>query len=510
VGFFDALWREALAAHSFWLLAMVVAALVLSRFMRARRLRLRTLGFFLSLHVALLLGTAASAASGSAFAGELRIPAWVFGSVAFVGAAAVIAFHIVLPRLRLVVSRIVEDVLVALVSIATAVTVASRAGINLSGLIATSAVVTAILGFSLQDVIGNIAGGLALQLDNSIEVGDFIKVNDVSGRVAEIRWRYTAIETGNWETVLVPNTMLMKSQVTVLGRQHGEHKLIRRVIHFNVDFRYQPSDVIDVVQRAVRDAKIKCIANDPRPSCVLLDLGDSYGRYALRYYLDDFTMDTPTDSEVRVRIFFALERAGMRLAIPAQAVFVTEEIGRAAKKGEKEARRRADLLQAVGLFAALSAGEREELAQRLKYAPFTRGEIMAREGDKADWLYLIEEGTASVWVSEGGREREVTKLSAPDFFGEMSLLTGQARLATVVAETDVECYRLDKEAFQRVLERRTEIARELAAVLSRRKLELAAAREGLDLEGARQEGERRAKVERDLFDRIRDFFELNT
>ncbi len=78
------------------------------------------------------------------------------------------------------------------------------------------------MGFSLQDVISNVAGGLALQVDNSIEVGDWVKFNDVAGKVVEIRWRYTAIETRNWETVLVPNSQVMKSQVLVLGRRTGQ------------------------------------------------------------------------------------------------------------------------------------------------------------------------------------------------------------------------------------------------------------------------------------------------
>jgi len=505
VSFLDALWKEAIAAHSFWLLAAVVLALSTSRMMSARKPRLRALAFFIVLHAAALLGATALAVSGSAFADEMRIPAWVFGAVAFTGASALLVFDVVLPRLRLILPRIVEDVLVAILSVVTAVTVASRAGVNLSGLIATSAVLTAILGFSLQDVIGNVAGGLALQIDNSIEVGDTIKVGDVAGKVIEIRWRYTAIETGNAETVLVPNTVIVKSQVTVLGR-HGEPKPLRRVIHFNVDWRHQPSDVIDVVQSAVRGAKIPCVADEPAPNCVLLELGESYGRYALRYWLTDLNRDTPTDSEVRIRIFFALERAGMRLAMPAHAVFVTEESGRAASKNEKQTRRRKQLLASVALFKALSDDERDELAKNLKYAPFTRGEIICRQGDAADWLYLVEDGRASVRVAEGGHEREVTKLVPPSFFGEMSLLTGEPRAATIVAETDVECFRLDKDAFQRVIERRPELAGELASVLSQRRNQLTAAREGMgDVEGTRQ---RQAKVERALFARIRDFFEL--
>ncbi|MDI1432790.1 cyclic nucleotide-binding domain-containing protein [Polyangium sorediatum] len=509
MAFLYALWKEALLAHTFWLLTALVMALIASRLDMSSEPRLRPLGFFLSMHVLALLGAAALVVTGSSFVDEIRIPAAVFGGVAFVGAAAVLLFHVILPRLRLRAPRIVEDVMVAIFSVVTAVSITSRAGINLSGLIATSAVITAILGFSLQDVIGNVAGGLALQLDSSIEVGDRIKVNDVSGRVAEIRWRCTVIETGNGETVLVPNNVLMRSQVTVFGRRQGKPAHLRRVIHFNVDFRYQPSDVIDVVRDAVKDAKVPNVAEEPAPSCVLVDLGDSYGRYALRYWLTDLDMDALTDSDVRTRIFFALERAGMHLAIPAASVLVTEEASRAAQKTAKRLSRRKHLIEMVPLFQALSDAERTELAEQLKYAPFTRGEIIAHQGDaEHHCVHLIEDGTALVRVTENGRELPVKKLGPGSFFGEMSLLTGSPRLATVVAETDVECFRLEKGPFQRVIEKRPELARELAGVLAQRAEELRAARQGIDT--VNEAGPSVVKAERDIFNRIRNFFELGT
>jgi len=511
VHFIDALWREALLARTFWLLAVLVIALVASRFSttNSNQPRLRALGFFLSLHLLLLLGAAGLSVTNTDFVDEIRIPASIFGSVAFVGAGAVLLFNVLLPRLRLRAPRIVEDVVVAIFSVVTALSVASRGGINLSGLIATSAVLTAILGFSLQDVIGNVAGGLALQLDNSIEVGDLIKVNEVSGRVAEIRWRYTAIETGNWETVLVPNTVLMKSQVTVFGRRQGKPRYLRRVIYFNVNYRYQPSDVIEVALNAVKNANMATVAEDPAPSCVLVELGDSYARYALRYFLTDLDTDASTDSDVRTRIWFALGRAGMRLAIPASSVLITEQTNRAAQLGAERKARRKHLLETVPLFHALSEAERSDLAEQLKYAPFTRGEVITHQGEaEQPCLYLVEEGTASVRVSEGGRERHVKMLGPGSFFGEMSLLMGVPRFATVIAETDVESFRLEKAPFQRVLEKRPELAGELATVLAQRTEELRVALEDKSAEGEAAPSVRKAEMA--LFDRIREFFDLRS
>lgn len=509
MSFFEALLHEGKSAWTAWLLLVCVIAVPTARMVGHDKPRVRALSFFLSMHLLLLLVTAALVALGSDHAQTTRIPSWSFGAVSFVGALSTLLFSVLLPRVRLLVPRILQDVLVALLSVIAAVSVASAGGANLSGLIATSAVFTAVLGFSLQDTIGNIAGGLALQVDNSIEVGDWIRLGtqatDVNGRVVDIGWRHTAIETRNWETVLVPNRQLMNTPVMVLGRRQGQPQLWRRWVWFNVDWRNQPSDVIDVVNSAIRGAKIERVSPEPQPNCVLMELGESYGRYAVRYWLTDIAVDDPTDSEVRTRIYFALERAGMRLAMPAHAVFVTEESDRQAVKTAKQLERRKALLRGVGLFAALSDAEIEALATSLKYAPFTRGEVITKQGAEGHWLYMVEDGQASIRVSDGTLDKEVATVGPGDFFGEMSLLTGAPRSASVYALADVECFRLEKAAFQRVLEKRPELARHLADVLNERRAQVLQVREGLDAEAARA---RAKNSDADLVDRIRAFFGL--
>ncbi len=509
VTFLEALLAEGQSAKTLWLLGLAAVAVPLAKTLGHDKPRVRALTFFAVMHLVCLVVTAALVVMGSEHALSARVPGWAFGAVAFVGAVATLLFSVLLPRVRLVVPRILQDVLVALLSVIAAVSVASAAGANLSGLIATSAVFTAVLGFSLQDTIGNIAGGLALQVDNSIEVGDWIRLGtqatDLNGRVVDIGWRHTAIETRNWETVLVPNRQLMNTPVMVLGRRNGQPQLWRRWVWFNVDWRFQPSDVIDVVNSAIRGAKIQRVAAEPLPQCVLMELGESYGRYAVRYWLTDIAVDDPTDSEVRTRIFFALERAGMRLAMPAHAVFLTEESDRQAVKTAKQLARRRALLRAVGLFEALSDAEVDELGAALKYAPFTRGEVITKQGAEGHWLYLVEDGKASVRVSDGEVEKEVAAVGANEFFGEMSLLTGAPRSASVYAVTDVECFRLEKAAFQRVLEKRPELAQHLADVLNQRRASVLQAREGLDAEAAKL---RAKSSDADLVDRIRAFFGL--
>lgn len=507
MGFFSQLWTEAVASHTPYLLLLVAVAFVLSKLVAIDQPRFKSMFFFIAAHLVGLVTTAAFEVTGSNLDELSRTPTWIFGAVGIVGAAATLLFSVVLPRMRLHAPLIVQDVVVAIGMVAASVTVLSRAGFNLSGLIATSAVFTAMLGFSLQDVIGNIAGGLALQVDNSIEPGDWIKVGDVTGRVVEIRWRHTAVETRNWETVLIPNTVMTKSNVSILGRRRGQPTQLRRWVHFSVDWRYQPGDVINVVQNAVRAAQIERVSKEPPPNVVLMDMTDTFGKYAVRYWLNDIAVDDPTDSEVRACVYFALQRADMTLAMPAHAVFLTEEtVDRKAIKTEKQLARRKKLLEVLTLFQGLSDAERVELARSMKYAPFAKGEVMTRQGADAHWLYLVEEGTATVRVSDGVHDREVAQLEGPCFFGEMSLLTGEPRSATVVANTEVECFRLDKTAMQGVIAQRPAMAEELARVLTERQLNLQTAKEGLSADAARERANRETNV---LLSRIRSFFAID-
>jgi small-conductance mechanosensitive channel/CRP-like cAMP-binding protein len=470
--------------------------------------RLRSAVVLFGLHLFLVPIAGALRLGGSTLHRETRLAALALATLAFIGTTATLLFGGVLPRLRVNVPRILQDVIVATSSMVAVFMVASRAGVNLSGLIATSAVLTAVIGLAFQDTLGNVVGGLAIQLDDSVRLGDWIKVGEVVGHVTEIRWRYTAIETRSWETVILPNSLLVKGQVTVLGRRVGQPPRWRRSVSFNVDFRYPPGDVVAAVLGTLSGGGIEGVAESPPPQCLLMDLHESYGCYAVRYWLIDLAVDEPTDSVVRTRIYFALRRANIPLSMPAQAVFLTQDsTERKEEKSQAETRRRLQAIDQVELFRGLSKKEHAHLAEHLHHAPFAQGEVMTRQGAEADWLYVVIGGTASVRVTaEGGVEREVARLGAGDFFGEMSLLTGQRRAATVVALSAVECYRLDKDAFQGLMGNRPEIAEQIADVLTKRRMELSAVRENLDEEAERE----RIRITRtDLVGKIRGFFALD-
>jgi small-conductance mechanosensitive channel/CRP-like cAMP-binding protein len=427
-------------------------------------------------------------------------------SIAIINIVGVILFRLLLAQLHLEPPPILRDTIVGFAYIVVAFVLLSHDNGDLSGIVATSAVVTAVIGFSLQDTLGNIMGGMALQMERSIAVNDWIRVNDVEGIVREIRWRQTSIETRNWDTIVIPNSQLMKTQVTVLGRRAGMPRLHRMWVRFNVDFRTTPTRVTEIVLEALRSEAIPNVAADPPPDCILMSFEDSYASYATRYWLIDFARDEPTSSEVRTRIFFALQRAGVHLSIPAESVFLTTTSrARKAAKQELELQRQISVLKNSSIFDPLTDGERRELAERLTLARFCRNEVITHQGNEAHYLYIIASGEAEVCVSVAEETRPVSTLHPGDCFGELGLMLGEPRQATVTALGDVSCYRLDKEAFHQILQRRPEIAEGMSHLLTERKLKLDAIREGLTQAALHH---RRASTQQALLDRIRTFFTL--
>jgi CRP-like cAMP-binding protein len=224
----------------------------------------------------------------------------------------------------------------------------------------------------------------------------------------------------------------------------------------------------------------------------------------VRYWLTDLANDDPTSSRIRTRIFGALRRAGIPPARPAQLLFVTPEEDEAAR-AERLKRRRIAVIEHLDLFQSLTPVERDYVADHLRYAPFTAGETITRQGAQAHWLYVLYTGEVDVRRHVEGAVRSVATIKAPNFFGEMGLLTGEPRNADVVALTDIECYRLDKEGLQQILQERPEVAEQISHAVAKRQVEMWSAREDMD-EQARRASVASAQLH--ILDRIQTFFGL--
>jgi small-conductance mechanosensitive channel/CRP-like cAMP-binding protein len=430
----------------------------------------------------------------------------IVSAVALIRICGFAAFRLLLPFMGRSPPRIVEDVAIVIVYVIYGFIQLRAVGVDLGSIVTTSAILTAVIAFAMQDTLGNLLGGLALQVDNSVQVGDWVRIDTLVGRVRDIRWRSTLIETRNWETVVIPNSQLMKSRFAILGRREGSPLQWRRILDFMVDPGVPPARIIALVNEEMREVAIPNVAFRPTPSCVLIQFAEGNLCYQLRYFLTNLMEDDFTDSMVRVHLFASLQRAGIRIAEPQRTVHaITRDEAHAETVRKRELTRRLEILRGVDLFNALSDDEKEEIAERLQYAPFARGDVITKQGGTAHWLYIIAFGEADVlYEPTGGAARQIGSLRAGQFFGEMALFAGDVRHATVVAKTDVECYRLDRASVQGLLLSRPQIAEHVSRVVGSRRSSIDQAQEEFAATATTVPAER----EVDLLARIRRFFGL--
>ncbi|MCC6643049.1 MAG: mechanosensitive ion channel family protein [Deltaproteobacteria bacterium] len=494
-------------------IGMLCLTLLLRRIHPAARGRLRVATL---MQVAGLAGLVIAGAllglglEGGAFPFRLlRDTADVSLAVSIVTISGVLLFDYVLGPLRLRPPGILTDLILAAGYVAVTILVLAKLGHDVSSVLTTGAIATAAIGFSLQDTLRSVMGGMSLQIDRSVSQGDWIRVDSTEGRVSEIRWRRTSIVTRDGNTVVIPNAHLASTLVTILGKNDGREVQSRRSIYFEVDHGVPTGEVIAAVEAALRGNPVRGMAVTPPADCVLMDLRSGWQTFAARYWLRNLADDAPSDSAVRARVIAALQRIGVGFSFPSHSVLLHPKDARHLDLAhEHERQRRLRALASVALFAPLTSEELAALAERLRLTTFSPGEVITRQGATANWLYIVVRGVAGVRVTAdaGGPDRRVASLEPGSFFGEMALLTGAPRSATVIAESDVSCYKLDKESFLDVLQARPGLAEEISRLLARRRVELDAAREQLGEEARRK---RLEVAEHDMLARIRNFFRLH-
>jgi small-conductance mechanosensitive channel/CRP-like cAMP-binding protein len=496
-----------------WLTSPLILAAIVSgigmQILIARRLRegphvMRTHGALAAVGLAVTLIEhwlpALDSTVGGEVLSELVIVGW---GLLFIRISCITLFRIWLPAIGAPQPRILHELIFILVCLGWGLVRLRSAGLNLGSIVTTSAAITAIVAFSMQETLGNILGGLALQLDKSFQIGDWIVVDNERGKVIEVRWRHTAVLTPAGEVVVLPNSLVMKAKVRVLSS--ARHPVARRSVRFATADDMPPQEVIGAVEKALRDASLAHVAAMPQPDCVVAAFEGGNTVFEVRYWLLDQQHDGSADSTVRLHIHSALRRIEVALARPRMAVRMEGQDGAEDTVHEQEMEKRVHVLSRVPLFASLEIEELNTVAAALRVTPFMKDDVMTRQGAVAHWLYVLVSGEADVWFEgRGGERRFVATLGPGAVFGEMGMMTGAARTATVTARTDAQCYRIDKESFQGILLARPELAGDLAQIVVGRSVSLDAVR----AEGAAAAGEEAEDAK--LLGKIRRFFHLPT
>jgi small-conductance mechanosensitive channel/CRP-like cAMP-binding protein len=382
-------------------------------------------------------------------------------------AGVALALKVVRMRSPVAVPKILRDVIdFVLYGLAALPILQTQLSLDLGGLLATSAVLSVVIGLALQETLGNLFAGLSLQLERPYQVGDFIRIGENTGRVVQIGWRATRIITFRRESVTLPNSMVAKE--VVRNFSYGYEPV---AIDINVSLAYDtpPNQVKMAVLDVLRE--IPTVLQNPPPLCRTWAYDESAIRYQIRYWVADFGQADNTMEEIYTRLWYRLRRDGVEMALPRRVVHMRAE---AAARPEFSSDTVLELLRAVDLFTLISEEELEQLRTKLVARRFGKNERIIEEGEEGHTFYLVVSGEVSVRTGKG---QEVTRLKRGSYFGEMSLLTGEPRAATVVALEDSVLLELGRPVFAHMFASNPGLARQLSALLAQRRTQLRAVAE---------------------------------
>jgi small-conductance mechanosensitive channel/CRP-like cAMP-binding protein len=400
--------------------------------------------------------------------------------------------------------KIIRDLVLGIVYFLVALASLRAAGIEPSSILTTSALLTAVIGLSLQETLGNLFAGLALQMQSPFDVGDWIQFgtdHKTVGKVLEVNWRATKLLTLDEVEVIVPNGQLGKAAISNYSKPSPQ---IRRSVYVTVDGSTPPRKAQRVIADAIKGSY--GVLDDPPPSVVTNDFTDAGIQLWVRFWTDQFQRWGIVEGEVRDRIWYALAREDIAMLPPTRQIFL-HEVNDEAREKTKSARSAQNLsaLRAVDFLAAIPATELEKLSRSAEAHLYAEGEVIVRKGDTADDMYIVRSGKVAVLMANGnGQKREVAALGAGKFFGEMALMTGEPRNADVVAKTDADLLVITHGAFQATLAAHPELAETVSRVIAERQAKLTEAAE-------KKSGDEKVAIEErtsQLLGKIKSFFSI--
>ncbi len=456
----------------------VLGTFVLALFVMAlapRPIKLRVRGALL---LALLYGVFEAIAnalpSGAPERGDLESIALVCAALAFARLVFVVLFDITIERAgKNPINQLRRDVIQSSVYLIAAAAALRAQHIPVTSLLATGTVITAIVGLALQETLGNLAAGAAIQIDKPVGVGDWIQLDkgDAIGRVVSTSWRSVTIQTDDRALFVIPNSQFSKTPFFNRSRPGGA---TRRSIYVTVGYDVPPTHVHEAMLEACADSGD--VLKDPHPSVLTWSYGDNGIQYWLRFFIADFARRDYAQSDVGTRVWYHLRRRKIEPAIPVRHTVLEnyDKEARAERDAEIVADRRA-AIDAVDFLHLLSPVSRDILARGGHRRLFAKGETILREGDTGREFYIVRRGRVAIRAGK----RELKELGAGEFFGEMAMLTGSVRHATVIAVQETEVFEVGEALFKDVLKTEPHIAQEISRIVGERQAELEARLTGI-------------------------------
>jgi len=333
--------------------------------------------------------------------------------------------------------------------------------VQVPGLLAGSGVIAIILGLAMQDLLGNLIAGIGLHFDKSFTPGDWLQIEGTHAKVIELSWRTTRLITNDDVMIDVPNSNIVKQAILNFEkptRRHAVKPLIG--LHYDVP----PAQAQRVLQQAA--ASVPGVCADPAPVVYLKEFADSAIIYEINVWIEDHGLMDPVMSDVRVHCWYAAKRAGFEIPYP--QLTLHRALSPASDKTLHVTA--AQALRANPTFDFLSDPQIEELLSAGRTALFAASETLVRQGEDGASMFLLVKGRVEVTIARGAENVTAATLNAGDCLGEMCVLTGEKRTATVTACDEVTAIEITKNSLSQLLTSHPALLERLSDILLKRQL----------------------------------------
>ena len=335
-------------------------------------------------------------------------------------------------------------------------------GVQLAPLLTGSTIIGIVVGLALQDTLGNLFAGIAMQADQPFQVGDVISIsNRGMGVVEEVSWRGVKIRTYQNKLLVISNSVLGNETIEVAPRNN----LNGRLVTFNTLYSDSPAKTARVVLEAVRN--VEYVSQKKRPLVRIRNFGDSGLDWEVKYWTERYDRINETDASIRQRIWYAFQRENIGFAFPTRTLYLEKK--RAESSPEDRAASAAEVLSQVSLFEPLTQGEIATLAGGSNIRLYAPGEMIVRRGQEGRSMFVVVRGAVEIQIPTAKRNAAKIQIGVNDFFGEMSLLTGEPRSATVVAIEETEVLQIRKETLKPLFEANPDLMRCIGEIIAERR-----------------------------------------
>lgn len=345
--------------------------------------------------------------------------------------------------------RLLQDLLGAVIFlIAIIAALAYVLDLPVKGVLATSGALAIIVGLALQSTLSDVFSGIVLNTTKPYQLGDWISIDGTEGRVTDIDWRATRLQTGQGSMAVIPNSMAAKDKIINFSRPSD---IFGVSISLHVSPLARPQSVIEALERAVQGCRF--LLNKPAP-CVAMKSAASAGvEYEISGFVRTIDQKRMVRNELYDLAFRHLQASGITLLSSDEPNVPTGL-----------SRPRA-LLERSTIFSTLRENEKETFSQNMTLQTFRAGEMILPAGVVSDHLFIIESGVVSVALSRGGEQLEAGRMGPGEVIGEGGILADMSVSAEFSAHTFCTVYRVGKEYLKPCLDARHDINEAMKALL---------------------------------------------